>query len=100
METSEIALDGASVLARNHEIVLRRSGGEIIALDASRGLFFTLNETAEFILGRLDGTIPLDAVRTALMEEFEVEADLAGEAVMSIARDFLGKNFAHVIPSD
>jgi hypothetical protein len=97
MEPSEIILNDDTILARNAEIVVRQSGGETIALNASRGLFFTLNETAWFILNKLDGYASLAAVRDALTEEFEVDAAMAGEAVTAIARDFLEKGFAHLI---
>lgn len=90
------ALSGASILARNAEIVLRRSNAEVVALDASRGLFFSLNETADFILAALDGYRTLDQVADALTEEFEVDAETARTAVLTVCRDLVAQNFAHV----
>lgn len=97
MPNTDVVLADSTILARNAEIVVRESSGETIALNAARGLFFTLNETALFILNRLDGYSSLQAVRDALTEEFDVDPALAGEAVVSIARDFLDRGFAHVI---
>ena len=99
MNTEVVALTGDSILARNGEIVIRQSKAEIVALDPSRGLFFSMNETANFILSKLDGYATLEKIAELLTEEFDVDATMANEAALWVCTRFVEQNFAHVITS-
>jgi hypothetical protein len=86
-----------SVVSRNPEIALRNVDKEFIALDPKRGLFFSLNETAEFVFRSLNGTRTVHEVIDRMLDEYEVDRETCRAAVLKSVSILVEHNFAQIV---
>jgi hypothetical protein len=64
-------------IARSSAIAARMLGGEMMIMSAVDSTFFTLNEVATAIWQSADGRTPLSEIVGGVIEQFEVEPDVA-----------------------
>jgi hypothetical protein len=64
-------------IARSSAIAARMLGGEMMIMSAVDSTFFTLNEVATAIWQSADGHTPLSEIVGGVIEQFEVEPDVA-----------------------
>ena len=88
-------LSELDIFSRNPSIVVRRSEGDFIALDPRRGLFFSMNETAELVFRLLDGTRTLGAVLDQVVEVYEIDKSACRPLIFQTIQEFARHEFAN-----
>jgi len=80
------------IYRKDPSIVARQIGGEMILVPIRRSLgdlesIYMLNETALFAWQLMDGARTLDDIRGLIINEFEVDAQQAGQDLLELAAD-------------
>jgi hypothetical protein len=78
--------DSACISARAH-VVSTTTGGEVVILDPSAGLYYSLDGVGEFVWGRLQGDVTLLELRDAVVQRYEVDPDLALADLKALVRE-------------
>lgn len=69
--------DQRALLARSLAARAARAGDDLVLLHLDRGSYYTLNPTGAFVWERLGEGASLGAIRDAIVEAFEVDAETA-----------------------
>ena len=70
-------------------LVTRVIEGEVVILDKQTGRIHQLNSTASFVWSRLDSGMPLAAIVSELVRDFEVQEEMARADVARVAAELV-----------
>jgi len=97
VSTGEPIKGVCQVYQQADDIVTRQVAGETLLVPirgelADLGRIFSLNEVGRFIWERLAGGAEVEAIITAVLQEFEVTREEAASDVAELLRDLLEAN--------
>lgn len=78
---------GKCYVARSADVAARMIGGEMMIMSGRDASLFCLNETASLLWNAADGQAELGQIAALVSEQFEVEADIARQDLLEVARE-------------
>ncbi len=85
------------VLARNPQIVTRKSDNELVVVMPDQGRYVVLNETGSRVLLLSDGTRTLDAIAVTIAEEFTADLGQVQQDVLHFAGTLIERGILSVV---
>lgn len=76
-----------------------RSGEDLVVLHLERGTYYSLNPTGAFVWDRLGDGATLGALRDALVEAFDVEAETAWRDLVELVGELETEGLVTVEPA-
>jgi hypothetical protein len=81
------ALGPDSVVRVSASQVSSRLGDEVAILELDRGVYYGLNDTGSFLWNLMQKPVRVNEMRTALVEEFDVDAETAEKDLLRVLAD-------------
>lgn len=82
---------------RDH-VTVRMVGEEALIMDLDRLHTYSLNETAAFIVGRIDGSRTVEDIRNAVLERYEISPGECRSRVKRLIETLITEHL--VVPAD
>ncbi len=90
------AINLSTTVRVSDDAVFREIDGEAVVLNLASGIYFGLNAVGTRVWQLIEQHGALEAVRGALMTEFDVEADVAGRDLTNLVSELAAKGLVEV----
>jgi len=91
-----VALTAADEVGRSDGAICAEVDGEVVALDADRGVCYGLNKVASHVWGLIDPPARIGEVCAKLVDRYEVDAATCERQVLDLLEDLRGEGLISI----